>query len=70
MDIKIEIKEAQGFSPSETKNTQDCCKTNREKGTIEVISDIPRLVFTTHLKDQNNNRVLDGGEEISFEGKY
>ena len=66
MDIKIEIKEAQGFSPSETKILKIAAKQIERRETIEVISEIPRLVFTTYLKDQNNNRVLDGGEEISL----
>ena len=67
MDIKIEIKEAQGIFAFRDKNTQDCCKTNREKGNHRShIREIPRLVFTTYLKDQNNNRILDGGEEVSL----
>lgn len=66
MDIKIEIKEAQGFSPSETKILKIAAKQIDKKETVEVISEIPRLVFTTYLKDQNNNRVLDGGEEVSL----
>lgn len=66
MDIKIEIKEAQGFSPSETKILKIATKQIDKKETVEVISEIPRLSFTTYLKDQNNNRVLDGGEEVSL----
>lgn len=66
MDIKVEIKEAQGFSPSETKILKIAAKQIDKKETVEVISEIPRLVFTTYLKDQNNNRVLDGGEEVSL----
>jgi hypothetical protein len=66
MDINIEIKEAQGFSPSETKTLKIAAKQAERKETVEVISEIPRLVFTTYLKDQNNNRVLDGGEEVSL----
>jgi hypothetical protein len=66
MDIKIEIKEAQGFSPSETKILKIAAKQTESKETVEIISEIPRLIFTTHLKDQNNNRVLDGGEEVSL----
>ena len=66
MDIKIEIKEAQGFSPSEIKILKIAAKQIERRETIEVISEIPRLVFTTYLKDQNNNRILDGGEEVSL----
>lgn len=66
LDIKIEIKEAQGFSPPETKTLKIAAKQAERKETVEVISEIPHLVFTTHLRDQNNNRVLDGGEEISL----
>ncbi|MDI6744266.1 MAG: caspase family protein [Thermodesulfovibrionales bacterium] len=66
MDIKIEIKEVQGFSPSETKILKIAAKQAERKETVEVISEIPRLVFSTYLKDQNNNRVLDGGEEVSL----
>lgn len=66
MDIKVEIKEAQGFSPSETKILKIAAKQMERRETVEVISEIPHLVFTTYLKDQNNNRVLDGGEEVSL----
>ena len=66
MEIKVEIKEAQGFSPSETKIFKIAAKQIDRKETVEVISEIPRLIFTTYLKDQNNNRVLDGGEEVSL----
>ena len=66
MDIKVEIKEAQGFSPSETKILKIAAQQTDKKETVEIISEIPRLAFTTYLKDQNNNRVLDGGEEVSL----
>lgn len=66
LDIKIEIKEAQGFSPAETKILKIAAKQTERKETIEVISEIPHLIFSTYLKDQNNNRVLDGGEEVSL----
>lgn len=41
-------------------------KDSREetRETVEVISQLPKLGFTTSLWDQNNNRILDGGEEI------
>jgi hypothetical protein len=64
LELKVEIKEAQGFSPIETKTLKIAAKQAERKETVEVISEIPRLVFTTYLKDQNNNRVLDGGEEV------
>jgi len=34
--------------------------------TIEVISQLPKLGFITQLRDQNNNRILDGGEELAL----
>jgi|GEM_PF-554322 len=66
MEIKIAIKEAQGFSPSETKILKIVAAQTEQKKTVEVISELPRLVFTTYLKEQNNNRVLDGGEDVSL----
>ena len=43
MDIKIEIKEAQGFSPSEIKILKIAAKQIERRETIEVISEIPAL---------------------------
>ncbi|BCB96057.1 hypothetical protein JZK55_09790 [Dissulfurispira thermophila] len=64
LDLKIEIKEAQGFSPPETKTLKIAAMQAEKKEIVEVISEVPRLTFTTFLRDQNNNRVLDGGEEV------
>ncbi|MBF0329879.1 MAG: caspase family protein [Nitrospirae bacterium] len=66
IDIKVEIKEAQGFSLPDIKTLKIATRRAETKETVEVISEIPRLVFSTQLKDQNNNRVLDGGEEVSL----
>ncbi|TAN43857.1 MAG: hypothetical protein EPN22_08965 [Nitrospirae bacterium] len=64
--VKVEVKEAQGFSPAETKTLRIAARHAQIKETVEVISELPRLAFSTSLKDQNNNRVLDGGEEVSL----
>ncbi|MDO9529694.1 MAG: caspase family protein [Syntrophales bacterium] len=62
--IKIEIKEKSGVSPYEQKTLKVAMRPAEKKETVEVISDLPHLVYTTQLKDQNDNRILDGGETV------
>lgn len=67
-DLKIEVGEGRGFSASEAKTLKIAMKPGKStaKETVEVISQLPHLVFTTRLKDQNNNRILESGEEITL----
>lgn len=64
--INVEIKEGRGFSPAEKKSIAVSLRSAEVTETVEVISQLPKLVFTTRLKDQNNNRILDGGEELTL----
>ena len=64
--LTVEIKEGKGFSPAERRTLQVAIKSAEVIETVEIISQLPKLVFTTRLRDQNNNRVLDGGEELSL----
>ncbi len=64
--VSVEIKESRGFSPPEKKSTGVSLRSAAVTETVEVISQLPKLGFTTRLRDQNNNRILDGGEEVSL----
>jgi hypothetical protein len=67
-DLKIEVGEGRGFSASETKTLKIAMKPGKSavKETVEVISQLPQLVFSTQLKDQNDNRILESGEEVEL----
>lgn len=67
-DLKIEVGEGRGFSASETKTLKIAMKPGKSavKETVEVISQLPRLVFSAQLRDQNNNRILESGEEVEL----
>lgn len=60
----IEVKDGGGLVSAEKKSIDVSLAPGEMTETVEVISQLPKLVFTTQLKDQNNNRILDGGEEI------
>lgn len=64
--IGIEIREGRGFSPAEKKSVEVAVLPAGITETVEVISQLPQLSFTSRLQDQNNNRILDGGEEITL----
>ncbi|MEN6466749.1 MAG: caspase family protein [Syntrophaceae bacterium] len=64
--ISVEIREGRGFSPAEKKSVEIAVLPAGVTETVEVISQLPKLTFTSQLKDQNNNRILDGGEEITL----
>ncbi len=65
--LRINVQEKRGFSPSEAKILKIAVKPGTVREKVEVISAIPKLFFTSQLKDRNNDRVLDGGEEISLQ---
>lgn len=64
--IIVEIREGRGFSPAEKKSLEVSLRPSGVTETVEVISQLPQLAFTTLLQDKNNNRILDGGEEITL----
>ena len=67
--MHVEIIEGGGFSPKEKQIFQMAMRPSEAaKESVEVIktSQLPHLTYTAQLKDQNNNKVLDGGEEISL----
>ena len=66
-NIRINVKEKRGFSPAEATVLKIAVKTGTVREKVEVISEVPKLTFSARLKDQNNDRVLDGGEEISLQ---
>ncbi len=68
-DLKIEVVEGRGFSAAEAKTLKIAMKPGKAaavKETVEVISQLPQLVFSTQLKDQNGNRILESGEAIEL----
>ena len=67
-EIKIEVGEGRGFSASEIKTLKIAMKPGKSvtKETLEVISQLPLLTFSTQLIDQNNNRILESGEEVKL----
>lgn len=65
--VDVEVKEGRGFSPVGKKSLDISLRPAEVTETVEVISQLPKLSFTTRLRDQNNNRVLDGGEEIKLD---
>ena len=64
-ELRIEIKEMTGAT-HERKKIKVAMRPTEVKETVEIISELPHLVFTTQLKDRNNNRILDGGEEVTL----
>ena len=66
--VRVELIEGRGFSPKEKLSLQIVMKPSEaSKERVEIIAaQLPRLAYTAQLKDQNNNKVLDGGEEISL----
>lgn len=64
-DLRIEVREA-GIVTSETRNLRLAARTHTHLETVQVISQPPRLQFTLELKDQNGNRILEGGEEVTL----
>jgi len=64
--VSVEIREGRGFSPVEKKSVDVALRSAEATETIEVISQLPKLGFITQLRDQNNNRILDGGEELAL----
>ncbi|MBC8199735.1 MAG: caspase family protein [Desulfobacteraceae bacterium] len=68
VELRIEIKEMTGAT-HERKKIKVAMRPSEVKETVEIISELPYLVFTTQLKDRNNNRVLDGGEEVILKVK-
>jgi hypothetical protein len=67
--LNVEIKDGRGFISAGKKSIDVSLAPVEVTETLEVISQLPKLVFTTQLKDRNNNRILDGGEEISLQVK-
>jgi len=67
-DIKIDVGESGGFSASDVKTLKIAMKPGKSitKETEEVISKLPLLAFSTQLTDQNNNRILESGEEMQL----
>ncbi|KAF0144382.1 MAG: ankyrin [Nitrospirae bacterium] len=66
-NLRINVQEKRGFSPAEAKVLKIAVKPGTVREKVEVISAVPKMIFFASLKDQNNNRVLDGGEEISLQ---
>lgn len=64
-ELRIDLREA-GAAPSETRTLILASRTGKSIETVQIISQPPRLQFTLELKDQNNNRILEGGEEITL----
>jgi hypothetical protein len=67
-ELKIEVGESSGFSASEAKTLKIAMKPgiSKTKEDVEVVSQLPLLTFSTQLKDQNGNRILEGGEEVEL----
>jgi hypothetical protein len=69
--VRVEIVEDKGFSPQEKKSFQIAMRPSKvakeSKESFEVIAaKLPRLAYTVGLQDQDNNKVLDGGEKLSL----
>jgi hypothetical protein len=65
-ELTVKVQEGRGFSPAESRTLKVAMRPGAVTETVEVISAIPNLVFSTKLTDQNNNRVLNAGEEITL----
>lgn len=64
-ELRIEVREA-GKAASESRTLRLAARSSERIETVQVISQPPRLQFTLELKDQNNNRILEGGEEVTL----
>ncbi|MBN2255578.1 MAG: caspase family protein [Deltaproteobacteria bacterium] len=66
-ELTVRVREGRGFSPAESRTLKIAMRPGTVTEKVEVISAIPNLVFSTKLTDQNNNRVLNAGEEITLQ---
>lgn len=64
-ELRIEVYEP-GRVASETRTLRLAARPTEHVETVQVISQLPRLQFGLELKDQNGNRVLEGGEEVTL----
>lgn len=64
-ELKVELREGNA-SPLETRTLRLAARASERVETVQVLSQPPRLQFTLELKDQNSNRILEGGEEITL----
>ena len=64
-ELRIEVREA-GTVAAETRTVRLAARSSDRVETVQVISQPPQLHFTLELQDQNNNRILEGGEEIAL----
>ncbi|MEN6621441.1 MAG: caspase family protein [Smithella sp.] len=65
--LNIQIKDGRDSISAGKKSIDVSIAAAEVTETVEVISQLPKLVFTTQLKDKNNNRILDGSEEIALQ---
>jgi hypothetical protein len=66
-ELKVRVREDRGYSPAEMKVLKVALKPGVVTEKVEVISAVPKLTYAVHLRDQNHDRVLNGGEEISLQ---
>lgn len=64
--LNIEVRDGSGLVSAGKKSVDVSLASAEVTETVEVISQLPKLTFVTQLSDRNNNRILDGGEEISL----
>jgi len=62
-ELRVEVFE-RGKAASETRTLRLAARSREKRETVQVLSQLPRLLFALELKDQNANRILEGGEEI------
>jgi hypothetical protein len=64
--MKGDIREGKDGPPLQEKSIEAALRKGETTETVEVISRLPRLEFSTRFEDGNRNRVIDGGETISL----
>lgn len=64
-ELRIEVYE-NGKAASETRTLRLAARSREKIETIQVLSQLPQLQFALELKDQNGNRILEGGEEVAL----
>jgi hypothetical protein len=65
MELKVDIMES-GVVTGELKTLRLASRPAGRLETVQVLSRLPRLQFSLELKDQNANRVLEAGEEVTL----
>jgi len=67
-EIKVSVGEGGGYSVPGTKTLKIAMKPGNKGGreTLEILSQLPKVIVSTQLIDKNNNHILESGEPVEL----